>query len=92
MPSLLVILLTISLVVVVAGLLLSYKPYVRYARSQRYVPADYIGRPVIVVDSLPARTRPMVQSKQLVVRSSPMEIERYAGASLALPYYNRSRF
>ena len=82
MPSLLVILLTISLVVVVAGLLLSYKPYVR---SQRFVPTDHIGRPVVVVESIPARARQVVQSKQLIVRRSPMEIERYAGASVALP-------
>jgi hypothetical protein len=82
MPSLLVILLTISFVVVVAGLLLSYKPYMR---SQHIVPIDRMGRPVVVVESIPVRTRSVVQSKQLIVRRSPMEIERYAGASVALP-------
>jgi Peptidase_C39 like family len=82
MPSLLVILLTISLTVVVAGLLLSYKPYVR---SQRIVPTHHMGRPVIVVESIPTRTRSIVQSKHLIVRSSPLEIERYTGASVALP-------
>ena len=82
MPSLLVILLTISFVVVVAGLLLSYKPYMR---SQPIMPTDRMGRPVVVVESIPARTRSVVQSKQLIVRRSPMEIERYAGASVALP-------
>ncbi len=84
MPSLLVILLAISLVVVVAGLLLSYKPYV-YVRSQRIVPTDRMGRRVVVVDSIPTRTRSVVQSKQLIVRRSPMEIERYARASVAIP-------
>jgi hypothetical protein len=82
MPSLLVVLLAISLVVVVVGLLLSYKPYVR---SQRIVPATRMGQRVVVVESIPVRTRPVVQSKQLVVRHSPMEIERYARASVAIP-------
>ena len=81
MPSLLVILLTISLVVVVAGLLLSYKPYMH---SQRIVSTDRMGRPV-VVESIPVRTRPVVQSKQLIVRRSPMEIEPYARTSVAIP-------
>ena len=82
MPSLLVILLTISFTVVVAGLLLSYKPSMR---SQRIVPTDRMGRRVVVVDSIPTRTRSVVQSKQLIVRRSPMEIERYARASVAMP-------
>ncbi len=82
MPSLLVILLAISLTVVVAGLLLSYKPYVR---SQRIVPTTRMGQHVVVVESIPARSRSVVQSKQLIVRRSPMEIERYAGASIAIP-------
>jgi peptidase C39-like protein len=81
-PSLLVILLAISLVVVVAGLLLSYKPYVR---GQRYVPSTRIGQHVVVVDSLPPRTRTAVHSRQLVARSSPMELERYTRASIAIP-------
>ncbi len=82
MPSLLVMLLAISLVFVVAGLLLSYKPQVR---NQRAVPAPRMGRRVVVVESIPSRTRSVAQSKQLIVRRSPMEIERYAGASVALP-------
>lgn len=84
MPSLLVILLTISLVVVGAGLLLSYKPR---ARVQRYMSPKRIGQEVIVVDSLPPqpRMRSVVQSKQLIVRRSPMESGLYHGASVALP-------
>ena len=82
MPSLLVILLAISLVVVVAGLLLSYKPNVR---SQRIVPTTRMGQRVIVVESLPVRARSVVQSKQLIVRRSPMKTERYARASVAIP-------
>ena len=69
MPSLLVTFLAISLVFVVAGLLLTYKPNVR---SQRIVPTDRMGRRVVVVESIPARTRSIVQSKQLIVRRSPM--------------------
>src|SRR5438046_6825144 len=75
-------LLAISLVFVVAGLLLSHKPQVR---NQRAVPAPRMGRRVVVVESIPSRTRSVAQSKQLIVRRSPMEIERYAGASVALP-------
>ena len=82
MPSLLVILLTISLVVVLVGLLLTYKPYVR---SQHSVPATRMGQHVVVVESLPPRTRSVVQSKQLIVRRSPVEIERYGRASIAIP-------
>src|SRR5438128_8800787 len=44
-----------------------------------------MGRRVVVVESIPARSRSVVQSKQLIVRRSPMEIERYAGASVAIP-------
>ncbi len=84
MPSLLVILLTISLAIVGAGLLLSYKPR---ARVQRYMSPTRIGQEVTVVDSLPPqpRMRSVVQSKQLIVRRSPMDLERYHGASVALP-------
>lgn len=82
MPSLLVILLTISLVVVVAGLLLSYKPHVR---SQHLGPTTRMGQSVVIVESLPPRTRSEVQSKQLIVRSAPIEIERYTRASVAMP-------
>jgi hypothetical protein len=81
-PSLLVILLSISLVVVGAGLLLSHKPY---GRSQRYVPTTHMGQQVIVVDSLPPRMRSVVQPKQLVARRPPLEIERYHRASVAIP-------
>jgi len=81
-PSLLVILLGISLVIVVAGILLSYKPSMR---SQHIVPTTRMGQRVVVVESLPPRTRSAVQSKQLVVRRSPIEIERYARASVAIP-------
>jgi len=81
-PSLLVVLLAISLVVVVAGLLLSYKPY---ARSQRIVPTTRTGQRVVVVESLPPRMRSAVQSKQLIVRRSPMDLGRYHGASVAIP-------
>ena len=82
MPSLLVILLTISLVVVGAGLLLSYKPYVQ---SQRIAPTAHMGQSVIVVDSLPPRDRSVVRSKQLIVTRSPIEVDRYVGASVAMP-------
>ena len=82
MPSLLVILLAISLVVVVTGLLLTYKPHVR---SQHYVPATRVGQHVVVVDSIPPRNRSVVQSKQLIARRSPLEFERYARASIAIP-------
>lgn len=82
MPSLLVILLTISLVVVVAGLLLSYKPYVR---SKSVMTANRMGQRVMVVESLPPQTRSVVQSKRPVVRRSPIEIERYARSSVAIP-------
>lgn len=84
MPSLLVILLSVSLVVVAAGLFLSYKPQVR---SKRYVPPGRIGHEVIVVDSLPPRPqmRAVVQPKQLKVRRPPMEEGPYYGASVALP-------
>jgi hypothetical protein len=81
-PSLLVILLAISLAVVVAGLLLSYKPYVR---SQRIVPVTDIGRRVIVVESIPVRTRSVVQSERLKAHRVPMEIERYAEVTSAIP-------
>lgn len=80
MPSLLVILLAISLAFVVAGLFLSTKPRIR---SQRALPASQMGRR-IVVESVPDRTRAMVQSKHLIVRRSPIEIERYTGASVAI--------
>jgi len=80
--SLLVILLTISLVVVGAGLLLSYKPY---AQSQRTVPTAYMRQRAIVVDSLPPGKRSVVRSKQLIVPRSAMEIDYYARASVALP-------
>ena len=82
MPSLLVMLLAISLVFVVAGLLLSCKPQVR---NQRAVPAPRMGRRIVVVESVPNRARAMIQSERLNMRRSPMEIERYAGASVALP-------
>ena len=82
MPSLLVILLAISLVIVVAGLLLSYKPYMR---SQRIVPVTSMGRRVIVVESIPVRTRSVVQSERLNARRVPMEIERYTGVTSAIP-------
>ncbi len=84
MPSLLVILLTVSLTVVGAGLYLSYKPQVR---SQRYVPPRRIGQEVIIVDSLPPRPRmrSVVPSKQLVVRRSPINAGRYHRASIAIP-------
>jgi hypothetical protein len=81
-PYLLVMLLAISLVVVGAGLVLSYKPYVR---SQRIVPAPRMGQRVVVVDSIPPRTRSVVQSKQLVAHRSPLEIGRYARATVATP-------
>jgi Peptidase_C39 like family len=81
-PSLLVILLTISLVVVVAGLLLSYKPRVR---SQHLGPTTHMSQSVVIVESLPPRTRSEVLSKQLIVRRAPIEIERYARASVAMP-------
>ena len=82
MPSLLVILLTISLVVVGAGLLLSYKPY---AQSQRIAPTAHMRQRVIVVDSLPPRDHSVVRSKQLIVTRSAMEVDRYVGASVAIP-------
>jgi hypothetical protein len=79
-PSLLVILLAISLALVIAGLFLSHNPRVRI---QRAGPTGQMGRRV-VVESVPERTRAMVQSKHLIVRRSPMEIERYAGASVVI--------
>jgi hypothetical protein len=79
-PSLLVILLAISLAFVVAGLFLSLKPRIR---SQRAGPTGQMGRR-IVVESLPGRTRAIVQPKHLIMRRSPMEIERYAGASAVI--------
>ena len=84
MPSLLVILLSVSLVVVAAGLYLSYKPQIR---SQRYVPPGRVGHDVIVVDSLPpqSRMRAVVQSKKLIVRRPTMDEGLYQGTSVALP-------
>ena len=82
MPSLLVILIAISLAIVAAGLLLSYKPYVR---SQRIVPVTGMGRRVIVVESVPVRTRSAVQSERLNTHHIPMEIERYTGIATAIP-------
>ena len=82
MLSLLVILLTISLVVVAAGLLLSYHPI---TRSQRVVSATRTGQRIVVVDSLPPRDRAVIQSNQLMVGRSPMAIERYSRASVAMP-------
>ena len=82
MPSLLVILLAISLVVVGTGLLLSYKPY---AQSQRIAPTAHMRQRVIVVDSLPPEKRSVVRSKQLIVPRSAMEIDRYTRASIAIP-------
>jgi len=81
-PSLLVILLTISLVVVVAGLLLSCKPPVR---SQHIMRSTRMGQSVVVVESLPPQIRSTAQSKQLIVRRAPVEIERYTRASVAMP-------
>ena len=81
MPSLLVILLAISLVVVGAGLLLSYKPY---AQSQRIVPTSRMKR-VIIVNFLHPGNRSVVRSEQLIVPRSAMEIDRYARASVAIP-------
>ena len=81
MPSLLVILLAISLVVVGAGLLLSYKPY---AQSQSIAPNPRMKR-VIVVESLPPEKRSAVRSKRLIVPRSAMEIDRYTRASVAIP-------
>ena len=75
MPSLLVVLLALSLIVVAAGLLLSYKPSVR---DQRVVPTTRMGQGVIVVDSMPPQTRSAVQSKQRVARGSPKIIEHFA--------------
>ena len=82
MPSLLVILLAISLVVVGAGLLLSYKPY---AQSQRIASTAHMRQRVIVVDSMPPENRSVVRSKQLIVPRSAMEMDRYARASVAIP-------
>ncbi len=84
MPSLLVILLSVSLVVVAAGLLLSYKPQVR---SRRYVPSRRIGREVIIVDSLPPRPgmRAVVQPKKPVVRRSPVDVRGYQRIPVAMP-------
>ena len=82
MPSLLVILLAISLAFVVAGLLLSYKPYMR---SQRIVPATDMGSRVIVVESIPVRTRSVVQSERSNAHRASMEIERYTGVPSAIP-------
>jgi hypothetical protein len=79
-PSLLVILLSISLAFVVAGLFLSHKPR---TRSHLAVPASQMGRR-IVVESVPNRTSAMVQSKHFIARRPPMEIERYTGASVAI--------
>jgi hypothetical protein len=81
-PSLLVMLLAISLVFVVAGLLLSCKPQVG---NQRAVPAPRMGQRVVVVDSIPPPTRSVVQSKQLVPRRSSLGLERYARATVATP-------
>lgn len=47
--------------------------------------ANRMGQRVMVVESLPPQTRPVVQSKRPIVRRSPMEIERYARASVAIP-------
>ena len=49
------------------------------------MPATRTGQRVVVVESLPPRTRSEIQSKQLIVRRSPVEIERYARASVAIP-------
>jgi hypothetical protein len=81
-PSLLVMLLAISFVVVVAGLLLSCKPRVH---NQPAVPAPRMGRRVVVVDAIPSPTRAVVQSKQLVPRRSSLGLERYARATVATP-------
>lgn len=84
MPSLLVILLTISLIIVGAGLILSYKPR---AKVEHSIPLPRNRREVIVVDSLPPRPRmrAIAQSKQLIERRSPVIEGRYRGASVALP-------
>ena len=89
MPSLLVILLAISLVFVVGGLLLSCKPYVR---SQRIMPATRMGRRVVVVESIPVRNRSVIQSERLNAHRVPMEIERYAGVATSLPIQLESGF
>jgi Peptidase_C39 like family len=81
-PSLLVILLAISLVAVGAGLLLSYRPE---ERSQRIAPTARMRQRVVVVDSLPPKNRSVIQSKQLIVPRSAMGIDRYARASVAIP-------
>ena len=84
MPSLLVILLSVSLTVVAAGLLLSYKPQ---ARSQRYMPPRRVGQEVIVVDSLPPRPRvPVVaRPKQPIVHRSPIDVRGYQRIPVAIP-------
>lgn len=82
MPSLLVILLSISLVVVGTGLLLSYRPSVR---NQRIQPTARMRESVVVVESVLPRNSSAVQSRQLMVPRSAMEIERYARPPVAIP-------
>lgn len=82
MPSLLVILLAVSFVVVGSGVYLSYQPTMR---SKRYVPARYLGQQVVVVDSLPPRRHAVMLSKQLVARRSALEFDRYTRDSIAVP-------
>ncbi len=93
MPSLLVILLSVSFVVVAAGLFLSYKPKPQ-VRSQRYVPPRRAEHEVIIVDSLPPRPRmrAVAQSKQSIVRRSPIDERRYRGTAVALPLIIDSEF
>jgi Peptidase_C39 like family len=81
-PSLLVILLAFSLIVVIAGLILSHKSHML---ESRIAPVTHTGRRVVVVESIPARTRSVVPYERATVRRSSMERERYTRASLAIP-------
>jgi hypothetical protein len=80
-PSLLVILLSLSFTFVIAGLFLSPKPRIR---GRQAVSTGHTRRP-IVVESDPYPKPAIVQSKHLIVRRPPMEIARYTGASIAIP-------
>jgi Peptidase_C39 like family len=80
-PFLMILLLVLSFACVVTGLFLSPKPH---TRSRRAVSPARMGRRV-VVEQAPVRARYIVESERSRAYRFPMEIERYAGATIAIP-------
>lgn len=95
MSHLLVILLVISLVIMLAGLILSSKPGVRRSLAAPTAVRPESGRRV-VVSPIPRRASRMVEPQPLYMHPLPVVIEGGSVASISLPrmverYYGRRR-